>query len=107
MTYPVDTEVINYKRRKVKGKRQALLSQFKAEEVHHRLKDCTCPDCHGELKEIGAGLQRQELVFIPAQLKRLDHIQHAYKWLKCSQENDQDKIIKAPVPNAPLAHRLG
>ena len=56
MTYPVDTEVITYKRRKVKGKRQVLLSQFKAEEVHHRLEDCTCPDCHGELKEIGASL---------------------------------------------------
>lgn len=82
MTYPVDTEVITYKRRKVKGKRQVLLSQFKAEEVHHRLEDCTCPDCHGELKEIGASLQRQELVFIPAQLKRLDHVQHAYKCLK-------------------------
>ena len=107
MTYPVDTEVITYKRRKVKGKRQVLLSQFKAEEVHHRLEDCTCPDCHGELKEIGASLQRQELVFIPAQLKRLDHVQHAYKCLKCSQENDRDKIIKAPVPKAPLAHSLG
>ena len=37
------------------------------------------PDCHGRLKEIGSCVQRQELVYVPAQLKRVDHIQHAYK----------------------------
>nr|WP_275690340.1 IS66 family transposase zinc-finger binding domain-containing protein [Streptococcus sp. 1343] len=55
------------------------LAQFDSEEVHHRLEDCICPDYQGDLKEIGATLQGQELVFIPAQLKRIDHIQHAYK----------------------------
>ncbi|WP_408582022.1 IS66 family transposase zinc-finger binding domain-containing protein [Lactobacillus helveticus] len=28
---------------------------------------------------IGSSLVRQELLFIPAQIKRLNHIQHAYK----------------------------
>ena len=104
---PVEREEITYKRKKAKGKRQALLAQFDAEEVYHRLEDCICPDCQGELKEIGATLQRQELVFIPAQLKRVDHIQHAYKCQACSENSPSDKIVKAPVPKAPLAHSLG
>ncbi|MBF0819533.1 IS66 family transposase zinc-finger binding domain-containing protein, partial [Streptococcus acidominimus] len=71
LTYPVETETITYKRKKTKGVRQAIFSQFTPEIVHHELQgeDCTCPDCHGQLKEIGSAVQRQELVFIPAQLK--------------------------------------
>ncbi|BCP62685.1 IS66 family transposase [Streptococcus parasuis] len=101
--------MITYKRKKAKGVRQAIFSQFTPEIVHHELqgKDCTCPDCHGQLKEIGSTIQRQELVFIPAQLKRIDHVQHSYKCQACSQKNLSDKIIKAPVPKAPLAHSLG
>ncbi|MCQ2810285.1 IS66 family transposase zinc-finger binding domain-containing protein, partial [Streptococcus pseudopneumoniae] len=89
--FPVEREEITYKRKKAKGKRQALLAQFDSEEVHHRLEDCICPDCQGELKEIGASLQGQELVFIPAQLKRIDHIQHSYKCQACSEKNPSDK----------------
>ena len=106
LTYPVEREEITYKRQKAKGKRQALLAQFDSEEVHHRLESCICPDCQGELKEIGATLQGQELVFIPAQLKRIAHIQHAYKCQACSKNNPSDKIVKAPVPKAPLAIAL-
>lgn len=105
--FPVETEEITYKRKKSKGKRQALLAQFDSEEVHHQVEESICPDCQGELKEIGATLQRQELVFIPAQLKRIDHIQHAYKCQACSEKNSSDKIVKAPIPKAPLAHSLG
>lgn len=76
LIYPVETEIITYKRRKSKGVRQAIFNQFTPEVVHHELKDedCTCSDCHGPLKEIDSCVQRQELVFIPAQLKRVDHV---------------------------------
>ncbi len=100
--FPVETEEITYKRKKSKGKRQALLAQFDSEEVHHQVEESICSDCQGDLKEIGATLQRQELVFIPAQLKRIDHIQHAYKCQACSDKNPSDKIVKAPIPKAPL-----
>ncbi|CIX14566.1 transposase [Streptococcus pneumoniae] len=105
--FPVEREEITYKRKKSKGKRQALLAQFDSEEVHHQVEESIYPDCQGDLKEIGASLQRQELVFIPAQLKRVDHIQHAYKCQTCSKNNPSDKIVKAPIPKAPLAHSLG
>ena len=74
LTYPVETEIITYKRKKAKGVRQAIFSQFTPEIVHHELQgeDCTCPDCHGQLKENGSTVQRQELFFIPAQSKKVE-----------------------------------
>ena len=54
------------------------------------------------MKEIGSWSVRQELLFIPAQIKRLDHVQHAYKCKHCSLSNESDKIVKALVPKAPL-----
>lgn len=105
----LEEETITYRRKKAKGKRQAIFQQFKPEVIHHELmgEACTCPDCHERLKEIGSCVQRQELIYVPAQLKRVDHIQHAYKCVACSKKNATDKIIKAPVPKAPLAHSLG
>ena len=100
-------QTITYKRQAHKRKRADLLAALPAEEVHHELGDKHCPDCHHELIEIGKQSVRQELLFIPAQLKRLDHIQHAYKCKYCSQRNYSDKIIKAAVPKAPLNHGLG
>ena len=102
-------DIITYKRRKHKAKRQDVLAVFPSEEVHHELseKEQYCSDCHEKLKEIGSWPARKELVFIPAQLKRLDHIQHAYKCEHCSLNSETDKITKAPVPKAALAHSYG
>ena len=100
-------QTITYKRQAHKRKRADLLAALPAEEVHHELGDKYCPDCQHELTEIGKQAVRQELLFIPAQLKRLDHIQHAYKCKYCSRRNYSDKIIKAAVPKAPLNHGLG
>ena len=82
--FPVETEEITYKRKKSKGKRQALLAQFDSEEVHHQVEESICPDCQGELKEIGATLQRQGLDFVPSQLKIVDYVQCAYNTMDIS-----------------------
>lgn len=108
-TFPNNSQTITYKRSRRKAKRAQILEAFPSEEIHHKLlgDDIVCPDCHKELKEIGSCLARQEVVFIPAQLKRLDHIQHSYKCEHCSKNDDTDKIIKALIPKAPLAHSYG
>ena len=79
--FPVETEEITYHRRKHKAKRADILEAFTSEKVHHQLtgKDLLCPDCQKEMKEIGSWSVRQELL----------------------------KIVKAPVPKAPLAHSYG
>ena len=99
-TCPRITETITYKRRKQVGKKQDILDSLPGEEVHHRLDDLTCPDCQHELKEIGSFCARKELLYIPAQVKRIDHIQHSYKCPHCSDEAPTDKIIKAPLTNS-------
>lgn len=109
LTYPVETEVITYKRRKVKGKRQADLNQLPQVDQHHKLseEDCICQNCPSPLKEIGSQCIRREVVFIPATLECLNHIQHSYKCQTCSQNNPVDKIIKADIPKLALNHSLG
>lgn len=98
--FPVENKRIVYQRRKQKAKRADILKVFAGEEVRHELTgdELLCPDCRQEMEEIGAYPVRQELLFIPAQIKRLDYIQHAYKCEACSLKNPADKIIKAPVP---------
>ncbi|MCM1532950.1 MAG: IS66 family transposase, partial [Ruminococcus flavefaciens] len=106
----LETEIITYQRKKKqKGKRQKLLDKFTPEEFHHELtgEDRLCPDCRQELKDIGQQCIRQELVYIPAKLKRVDHIQHSYKCEHCSQNSETDQITKAPVPKPVLNHSLG
>lgn len=100
-------QTITYKRQAHQKKQADLLAAFPVEEVHHELTDRSCPDCRHQLMEVGAYPVRKELLFIPAQIKRVDHIQHAYKCLYCSSKNLNDKIIKAVVPKAPLNHSLG
>lgn len=97
-----EEETITYKRGKKKTK--IKMASFPEEKVHHELTNQVCPDCHEKLKEIGAYPVRQELLFIPAQFKRLTHIQHVYKCVRCSLKNCTDKIVKAPVPKVPLNH---
>lgn len=80
-----EQETIIYTRKKTKGKSQDIFQQFTPEFVHHKLlgEACVCPECQHVLKEIGSCVQRQKIVFIPAQLKRVDYIQHAYKCPHC------------------------
>lgn len=104
-----ETEEVVVKRKKSKGRKQAILHQFPEHPVHHELVGdaCACPDCQASLKEIGSYAVREELEFIPAQLKRHVHYQHAYKCVDCSIQGAGDKIIKAPVPKAPMDNSLG
>lgn len=73
------TETITYRRRKQVGRKQDILASLSGEQVHYRLDGLTCLDCRHELKEIGSFCARQELLYVPAKVKRIDHIQHPYK----------------------------
>ncbi|WP_372584063.1 IS66 family transposase zinc-finger binding domain-containing protein [Lactobacillus helveticus] len=57
------------------------MSAFSSEDVHYKLSGTKMfwSDRHRLSMAIGSSLVRQELLFIPAQIKRLNHIQHAYK----------------------------
>lgn len=103
-----EVEIKTYKRKKKKGRKQAILDQLPAQEIHHRLDDaCHCPDCHQNLKEIGASSVRQEVVFIPATLRKDVHIQYAYKCEQCSLEKESDVMIKSNIPKQPIGNSFG
>ena len=82
-------ETITYKRSKHKAKREAFLSAFPCKKTLSESEQI-CSDCHHTLKEIGSWTTRKELIFIPSQIKRIDHIQHAYKCDHCSLNNETD-----------------
>ncbi|MGY3815522.1 IS66 family transposase zinc-finger binding domain-containing protein [Globicatella sulfidifaciens] len=96
------------KAKKNKGIKRAIFDQFPAEEKLHELSNCQCPDCGESMKQIGTSAVREELVFIPAHMKRIIHKQASYKCEGCTQkEGANGKIVKAPVPKAPLNNSLG
>ena len=70
-TCPRITETFTHKRRKQVGRKQDILDSLPGGEVHHRLDDLTCTNCQHELKEIGSFCAREELHYIPAQVKRI------------------------------------
>lgn len=109
---PVTEEIIKvggHKRKKKKGRKQAILDQLPTQEVHHRLEGdaCHCPHCTHALKEIGSYPISQEVVFQPATLRKDIHIQHAYKCDHCSLKNETDVIIKAKTPKQPIGNSFG
>ena len=109
---PVKEEIIKvggHKRKKKKGRKQAILDQLPTQEVHHRLEGdaCHCPNCDHQLKEIGSHPVSQEVVFQPATLRKDVHIQHAYKCEHCSLINETDVIVKADTPKQPIGNSFG
>ncbi len=99
-----DLEQITYKRKKRKGKREADLSDFPAEQIVHELpeEEQICPECGGPLHACGHTVLRRELVYIPARYKVLEHVQTAYSCRRCEQANDHVPMKKSLVPAALL-----
>lgn len=90
-------EEITYKRKKQKGKRKIDLSKFLTERIVYDVESTTCLCCSNELREVSENI-RQELVYIPATCKVIEHIQKVYACDKCKK--DETKFIKADVPSA-------
>lgn len=99
----------SYRRKKRRGRKQAILDQFPQENIYHELNPAqqTCQDCHHPLKQIGATLVHRALKFIPAVLCCQNHYQTSYKCECCSKEALTDCFKKAPVPAAPIPNSFG
>lgn len=64
-----------------------------------------CPQCGSSLKELGTTFVRDELEYIPAQLKIIRYLQTSYECPKC-KHTEHPLIAKAPVPHSVLPHSL-
>lgn len=92
-------ETITYRRRKKRGQRQLMLENLPVETMEYRLPDeeqvCSC--CGGNLHEMSTEI-RQELKYIPAELKVVKHIRYVYSCRHCEREEVETPVQTAPMP---------
>ncbi len=77
-----------------KKRNDAFLDGIEVEEVHHHPDNTQCDCCHGEMIEIGTTIAREEAKFVPATMKRVQHIEHAYECRHCKKDTSQKAQIK-------------
>lgn len=64
-----------------------------------------CRQCGTEMKHMGKNVVREELQYIPSQLKVIRYIQHSYECPKC-KHTDRPFIAKAHTPTSVMNHSL-
>lgn len=94
-----DTETITYTRQK--PKRKPLPEHLPRETIVHDIEDKACNCCGYDLHRIGEE-KSEQLEFIPAQVKVIEHIRPKYSCRHCEQQGTEVKIQIAPVPKSPI-----
>lgn len=95
--------------RKAKNKKRNdyLRSDIEVETIHHHPENKTCDCCQEEMFEIGSIIVREEAVFIPASMKKIQHMEHAYECKNCKGDSLQKTQIKrGKGPQAPIQRSL-
>jgi len=103
-------EVITYKRKKRKGKRDEFYEGLPTEQVVHELSENEriCPVCGGPIHACGHTVLRREVAVIPAQIKAVEHVQTVYSCRNCEKTTADNPVpmVKATVP-APVISGSG
>jgi len=95
--------------RKVQKKKRndSLHDGIEVEAIHHHPKNTTCDCCQGQMIEIGSTVVREEAEFIPARMKKVQHIEHAYECKNCKGDTFQKAQIKrGKAPQAPILRSI-
>lgn len=98
-------EKITYQRRKPVGKREEQLKDLPVEIIEYRLptEEQTCTCCGNPLHEMSTEV-RQELKYIPAQMKVVKHVRYVYGCRHCERNAIGTPIVTASMP-APVLPR--
>lgn len=96
---PTLESVTYQRRRKVRGQRELILENLPVETIEYRLssEEQVCSCCGGNLHEMSTQV-RQELKYIPAELKVVKHVQHIYSCRHCEREEIETPVVTAPMP---------
>jgi len=96
-----EQETVSYTRRK--PKRKPLPKDLPREIIIHDISDADkiCDDCGHELHKMGED-KSEQLEFIPAQIKVIEHIRPKYSCRCCEQQGVKTEIKIAPVPVSPI-----
>ena len=104
---PVLESITYQRRRKKRGHREAMLENLPVETIEYRLTDeeqvCSC--CGGALHEMSTEV-RQELIYIPAELKVRKHVQYVYSCRHCENEEIETPIKTASMPKPAISGSL-
>jgi len=93
------TETITYTRNK--PMRKPLPKHLPRETIVHDIEDKTCDCCGHDLHRLGEETSEQ-LEFIPASVKVIEHVRPKYGCRHCEQTGTEVKIKIAPVPPTPI-----
>jgi len=85
---------------KPKRTKEELAAELPVEEIVCELDQETlaCRECGGSMRPLGKETVREEIEFIPAQVKLLRYIRYSYVCENCEKETGEASIIKAPTP---------
>ncbi|MGZ4159464.1 MAG: IS66 family transposase, partial [Neobacillus sp.] len=84
-----------------KKRNDSLRDDIVVEAIHYYPENTLCDCCQGQMIEIGSTTVREEAEFIPAKMKKVQHIEHAYECKNCKGDAFQKAQIKrgkAPLP---------
>jgi transposase len=84
-----------------KPTRKPLPRSLPRETIVHDIEQTHCNGCGHELHRIGEE-RSEQLAFIPAQVKVIEHIRPKYGCRHCEREGTEVKIQIAPVPTSPI-----
>lgn len=80
-----------------------LANDLDTEVIHHHPEDTTCDCCQKAMTEMGSMIVREEAMFIPARMKKIQHIEHAYECKSCKGHSFRNAQIKrGQAPIAPI-----
>ncbi len=94
---PAEQETITYQRNK--PKRTALPKDLPREVIVHDIDeaDKVCDGCGHDLHKMGED-KSEQLEFIPAQIKVIEHVRPKYSCRHCEQKGTEVKVKIAPAP---------
>lgn len=92
------------------GIREEMLANLPTEVIRYEAAlEGGCPVCEGDLIKVGSKVVRSEVVYEPAVLKVVQHVQDIYKCKTCGKdgsENPKDTFVKAGTPKPVLPHSI-
>jgi len=88
VTYTVVRKLLKKKRN------DSFRDGIETEEVHHHPSNTQCDCCQSQMTEVGTTITREEAKFIPATMKHVQHIEHAYECKHCKKDATQKAQIK-------------
>ena len=94
--------------RKAKRIKEELDKELPVEEVLCELdtENLDCEECGSQMRPLGKETVREEIEFIPAQVKLLRYIRYSYVCENCEKETGEATIIKAPTPQPVIKKSL-